>query len=84
MDNEELCRKITDALMPMVMDMSTVYLYSHTHTILEQVVGPEDSEVYQVKANTIIFEHLYTLLINYASSTSPCRSVLIYRIILVF
>lgn len=59
--------------MPIAMDMSTVYLYSFTRAILEVVVGSEDTEVYQVKANTIVFEHLYSLLINYASSTCLCR-----------
>lgn len=73
MENEELCQKIGNVIMPIAMDMSTVYLYTFTHAILELVVGSEDTEVYQVKANTIVFEHLYSLLINYASSTCLCR-----------
>lgn len=72
LENEELSHKIGNAILPMVMDMSTIYLYSHTYGILQQLVGAEETEVYQVKANVIVFGHLYTLLINYASSTCPC------------
>lgn len=73
MENEDICQKIGNVIMPIAMDMSTVYLYSFTRAILELVVGSEDSEVYQVKANTIVFSHLYSLLINYASSSCLCR-----------
>lgn len=72
MENEELSQKISDTVLPMVMDMSTIYLYPYTYGILQQLIGAEDSEVYQVKANVIVFEQLYKLMINYASSTCPC------------
>lgn len=76
LDNEDLCQKIGNAIMPMAMDMSTNYLSSPIHGILEQIVSTEDSEVYQVKANSIIFGHLYALLINYASSNGPCSEAI--------
>lgn len=76
LDNEDLCQKIGSAIMPMAMDMSTTYLFPFIHGILEQIVGAEDTEVYQVTANVIVFEHLYSLLINYASSTCPCSEAI--------
>ena len=72
LDNEDLCQKIGNAIMPIALDLSTNYLSIHSYGILEQIVGSAETEAYQVKKNVIVFEHLYALLINYASSTSPC------------
>lgn len=80
-DGHSVWQQAVTVFTPLTLDVCTEYLYDIAIKVLEKAIGDPESDKYQITIYVLVLEHIYTLILNYTSATSPCSDVVNEKIL---
>ncbi|XP_066906272.1 E3 ubiquitin-protein ligase UBR4 [Halyomorpha halys] len=80
-DGHAVWQQAVTVFTPLTLDVCTEYLYDIAIKVLEKAIGDPESDKYQITIYALVLEHIYTLILNYTSATSPCSDVVNEKIL---